>query len=239
MRKSPGTDERTKQLDRIRAVYAEYARDGGRGRLWDLSNRGYARFRGESQRAIAHLVAAELPGGGRVLDVGCGTGELAEAVRQLRPDVDWTGVDLLREAIELAMAAHPWASWLHSTADELPFREDGFDAAIASTLFSSLPSEPLAAAVASEIARVLKRHGALVWYDLRYGNPANRAVHGVSSRDIMRLFPGWELHLRSMTLMPPLARRLGVLTPVLYPVLSSLPPLRSHLIGRLYPPAPR
>jgi len=35
------------------------------------------------------------------------------------------------------------------------------------------------------------------------------------------------------TLIPPIARRLGPTTPVLYPILESIPFLRSHLIGRL------
>jgi len=39
-----------------------------------------------------------------------------------------------------------------------------------------------------------------------------------------------------VTLLPPLARRLGPATPLAYPVLAALPPLRSHLIGLLRKP---
>ena len=50
-------------------------------------------------------------------------------------------------------------------------------------------------------------------------------------------FPDWALDVRSTTLAPPIARRLGALTPVVYPMLVALPPLRSHLIGRLRCPS--
>ena len=47
------------------------------------------------------------------------------------------------------------------------------------------------------------------------------------------LFPGWDLDLDAYTLAPPIARLLGRATPVLYPLMHSLQPLRFHLIGRL------
>jgi hypothetical protein len=40
-----------------------------------------------------------------------------------------------------------------------------------------------------------------------------------------------------MTVLPPIARRLGVTTPLLYPMLEAIPVLRSHLVGRLQRPA--
>ena len=52
------------------------------------------------------------------------------------------------------------------------------------------------------------------------------------------LFPGWDLDLHAYTLAPPIARRLGRATPILYPPPHSIPPLRLHLIGRLRCPTP-
>jgi hypothetical protein len=110
---------------------------------------------------------------------------------------------------------------------------------VASTLFSSLPSPGFEIAVAAEIDRVLKPGGWLIWYDLRYPNPWNRAVHGVSRTALSRLFPYWSHELHTVTLLPPVARRLGRLTPLLYPALHAIPPLRSHIIGRLQRPGRR
>jgi hypothetical protein len=43
--------------------------------------------------------------------------------------------------------------------------------------------------------------------------------------------------MRSITVVPPIARRLGPLTPVAYPILHAVPPLRSHFVGRLRCPS--
>ncbi|MCA1570295.1 MAG: hypothetical protein LC798_08260 [Chloroflexi bacterium] len=57
-------------------------------------------------------------------------------------------------------------------------------------LFSSLPSRDLEVAAANEVARVLAPGGWLIWYDLRYDNPTNPAVHGIGRSGLRRLFPG-------------------------------------------------
>ena len=85
----------------------------------------------------------------------------------------------------------------------------------------------------SPLARVLRVGGGVLWYDFRFNNPANRNVRGMGRRSIIRLFPNFELRLQSLTLLPPLARRLGPLTSVLYPALARLPFLRTHWLGLL------
>jgi hypothetical protein len=104
------------------------------------------------------------------------------------------------------------------------------------TLFSSIFDPTMASTVAAEITRVLKPGGAVLWYDFRYDNPSNRDVHGVTARDVHALFPNLKGDLLSLTVVPPLARRLGRLTSVAYPSLALLPPLRSHLLGLLSKP---
>jgi hypothetical protein len=109
---------------------------------------------------------------------------------------------------------------------------------LAVTVFSSIFDTSMAANVAGEIERVLRPGGALLWYDFRYDNPSNRDVHGVRELEVRRLFPGLDGRLLGLTLLPPLARRLGPMTAVAYPILSRLPPLRSHLLGLLQKPLP-
>jgi hypothetical protein len=94
----------------------------------------------------------------------------------------------------------------------------------------------MASNVAREIDRVLAHGGAIVWYDFRYNNPWNPHVRGMRRQNIQSLFPGYTLHLKTLTLLPPLARRLGHLTSSLYPLLSSLPFLRTHYLGLLIKP---
>jgi len=188
--------------------------------------------------ALVGLLRASLPpSGGRVLDLGAGDGRLAVVARDAGLPVDgWTGADLDASALAAAAAAMPRANWVEASADRLPVPNASFDVVVASTLFSSLPSAAFEVAVASEVARLLCPGGWLVWYDLRLDNPANRAVHGIGRERLERLFAGWVMELRLTTLLPPLARRLGPLTGILYRPLELLPPLRSHFVGRLRRP---
>jgi SAM-dependent methyltransferase len=223
-------------LDQIRTTYADY-HTSGRERLWVRSNRGYARLIDDRDRVLLPLIAASLPaGGGRFLDVGCGSGELLAAIVAADLAATCAGIDLLPSRIETARSVVPAATLVAGSAEAMPFDDGAFDVAAALTLFSSLPSAELERAVAREIGRVLRPGGWLVWYDLRRGNPTNPAVHGIPERNVRLLFPGWKVQLQSITLAPPIARRLGVLTPLAYPVLHAVPPLRSHLIGRLRRP---
>jgi ubiquinone/menaquinone biosynthesis C-methylase UbiE len=190
----------------------------------------------DRDRILIDLVRRSVPAGGSVLDIGCGPGSLADLVAGEVPNLSWTGVDLLPEAITEAREQRPWATWIEASADALPIGNASIDVVVASTLFSSLPSGQLERDAAAEVGRVLRPGGWLVWYDLRYGNPGNRSVHGLGQNAVRHLFPGWRAELRPVTLIPPLARRLGSLTGVLYGPLERLPFLRSHLVGRLRRP---
>ncbi len=233
----PSASRRERDLKAIRATYRRYAHDG-RARIWDPGNPGFARMMGDRDRSLVDLLRRSLPdAGGRVLDLGMGDGRLADVAREAGlPLVSWTGVDLDPGAVAAASATIPWAAFVEAAADRLPFDLGAFDVIVTSTLFSSLPSAELEEAVASEVARTLAPQGWLIWYDLRYGNPMNRSVHGLGPNAVRRLFPGWVAELSPVTLIPPLARRLGPLTDALYGPLERLPVLRSHLVGRLRHP---
>ncbi len=183
-------------------------------------------------------MADSLPVDGRVLDLGSGDGRFAVVARDAGLRVgSWLGVDLDPLAISRASELAPFATFVEASADRLPLDDASVDVVVASTMFSSLPSPALEVAIAGEIARVLVPRGSLVWYDLRYDNPFNSAVHGIQTTRLAELFPGWSREVRSITLLPPLDRRLGPTTTVTYPLLELAPFLRSHLIGRLERPA--
>lgn len=228
------TDLRETQLEQIRGTYAAYR--GARDQLWDPSNPGFARLAEDRDRLLVDLIRRSSANGAAILDLGCGTGDLYGRVTAEGLSLAWTGVDLLDEPLLEARQRYPDASWLTAAADRLPFPDATFDAVVASLLFSSIPPGAMELSIAHEIGRVVRGNGWLIWYDLRYGNPGNPAVHGLPRKHVRALFHGWAIELRSITLLPPIARRLGRLTPLAYPLLHFVPPLRSHLVGRLRRP---
>lgn len=225
---------RADDLERIKASYERYAING-RYRLWDLDSPGFAKAVHDVRRTLLRaLHQSQAIGHSAVLDLGCGTGDLL-ALGGLDPET-WTGVDLRENAVAVARSRFPAATFVTASADATPFEDASFDIVVSQVLFSSLPSRRLEAAVAAEIQRLLRPGGWLVWSDIRYSNPANPDVHGVSRKRLGELFPDWSSELELSGLLPPIARRLGRASPALYPVLSALPMLRSHLVGRLRAP---
>jgi ubiquinone/menaquinone biosynthesis C-methylase UbiE len=229
------------ERDRIRSVYAHYDAEPSEQAKRDNANPGLRAILAERERVRERLLAAEglLPLSQRhILDVGCGRGDelLSLCAAGARPE-RCAGVDLLPERIEQARERLPEAQLFEADARGLPFAENAFDLVLASTVFSSILLDAVARDVATEIARVLRPEGALVWYDARYPTPWNENVRPYSLAHIRALFPGWTLRSASLTVLPPLARRLSFTTRLLYPVFAAAAPLRGRYLVVLRKPA--
>lgn len=170
-----------------------------------------------------------------VLDVGCGDGIL------LRQFLQWgalpeklAGIDLRPEPVEHGRRLNPNVDLRVGSAAQLPWADASFDLVCQHTVFTSILDPQTKRQVASEMSRVLRTGGAVLWYDFMYDNPRNPDVRGVPAKEIRSLFPDFHAHLQRITLAPPIARRLPRrLLPVLYPLLSAVTPLRTHWIGLL------
>jgi ubiquinone/menaquinone biosynthesis C-methylase UbiE len=184
-----------------------------------------------ARRGIADLSAL------RILDLGCGRGmELAEWRRRGGVPHGLAGVDLMEQFARQAHRAVPDAAVAVASADELPFADATFDIVEQSMLFSSILDDSMRALVAAEALRVVKPGGFLLWYDFRVGNPRNADLRPVPLAEIARLFPGCPIDLRRVTLLPPLARTLGILAFSLGRALETLPSLRTHYLGTIQRP---
>jgi ubiquinone/menaquinone biosynthesis C-methylase UbiE len=170
----------------------------------------------------------------RILDVGCGSGRVMNWLAQHGASPrKMVGIDLQADRIALARRSYPDLTFIEGTGEVLPFPGREFDIVLAFTLFSSVTDPIIARQISVEIAYALKPGGVILWYDMRYPNPANPNLRAMTLPRIRQLFPGFTLELESLTLLPPLAERLGSLTDALYPILASIPPLRSHYFGLL------
>jgi ubiquinone/menaquinone biosynthesis C-methylase UbiE len=225
------------ETERIARAYRELEEHTGR---WDSRNPGNQAILAERRRRTARLLTLEgfVPLGERhVLEVGSGRGAELAWLRELGASPkNLAGIDLLPDRVSAARWAYPEFDLRTGNAEQLPFPDASFDLVLAITIFSSILDPGMAANVAREIVRVMRPGGGLLWYDFRYNSPANRHVHGVTSGRVRELFPMLRGKLKRLTLLPPLARRLGPLAPAAYPVLVLVPPLRSHMLGLLRKP---
>jgi SAM-dependent methyltransferase len=226
------------ETDRIARAYQDLEQRAGS--RWSAANKGNQAILAERRNLTRRLLDAAgwIPLGDRdVLEVGSGHGSELAWLREIGASTSHlVGVDLLADRVAVARTSYPDIDFRVGNAEHLEFADETFDLALALTVFSSIFDSTMAANIAAEIVRVLRPGGALLWYDARYDSNTNRNVRGVSARKVRSLFPNLEGELASITLLPPLARRMGRLTGLGYPALSRVPPLRSHLLGLLRKP---
>lgn len=105
---------------------------------------------------LRYLLEDLAPVRGRALDVGCGAGSVAKAVKTDRPDLAVFGCDLSQSALSVAAAEPLGVEFRLATAEELPFGDAEFDFV---WIFDVLEHVDDPERVLREVARVLKPGG--------------------------------------------------------------------------------
>lgn len=112
------------------------------------------------QLAPRFLAWAGLPKGAEILDVGCGTGALSEAAFEAGAG-RVTGIDSSEVFVAYAATRLPAGTFRVADAQQLPFPDASFDAAVSGLVLNFVPRPGQAA---RELARVVRPGGLVAAY---------------------------------------------------------------------------
>jgi ubiquinone/menaquinone biosynthesis C-methylase UbiE len=162
------------------------------------------------------------------LDIGCGTGWWLEriAVTGARPE-DLHGIDRSETRVHAARQRIPGADIRQGDAQELPWPDESFNLVLLMLVLSSVGDLAAVRQVLSEARRVTAPFGSVLIWEPRVPNPWNRSTQLIRLATVRESL-GDKTRVRSLTLLPQLARHLGPKTTSRYQSLARIPVLRSH-----------
>jgi ubiquinone/menaquinone biosynthesis C-methylase UbiE len=124
--------------------------------FYDLALVQRAVYRAPQDAVIAELAAGSCR---RVLDVGCGTGQLVARLRQALPRTSVVGCDFSTGMLGRARARNRGETFVCGDAGRLPFQSGAFDAVVSTEAFHWFPDQH---AALREFRRVLRPGGRLL-----------------------------------------------------------------------------
>jgi len=168
-----------------------------------------------------------------ILDFGCGEGFVLNLFNEWGVESNLLiGVDISKKRINLAKSKFPQFRFTQINND-LPFEDNKFSLIIISTVFSSIINEIDRKYWVSELDRVLKLNGSILFYDMKINNPFNRKTKKVTKNELATLFYGYKIKINSLTVWPHLARLLSIISIKFYPLLTKFKLLHTHYVAVL------
>lgn len=172
------------RLDRLMGNRHDYLPAAGR----DIFLPGYdlmSRLCGMNNVYDTLIAQAELDGNQRVLEIGCGTGNVAVRAKRTHPGIELAGCDPDPRALTRARRKAQGISGIRFAqgyAQQLPYPDGEFDRVLSSMMLHHLPDDVKADA-AAEAFRVLRPGGSLHLVDIG-GDMTAR--DGMAARRVMR-----------------------------------------------------
>ena len=225
------SNTKIEEVDRIIAVYRNY---DPKLEKWSDKNIGNQLIYVERFQKLTKMIKSKKINfeNKQILDIGCAGGNLIPLLKRFGiGEENISGIDIREERIKEAKIHFPSSNFKLMDASKMNFEENSFDCVVTFTLFSSVLSKSIRKQISNEILRVLKPKGYVLYYDSRFNNPFNKDVLKMNINDIDYIFPSMEKYIKRITVLPPVVRRLGALSQIIYPALSKIKILNTHYLG--------
>ena len=115
------------------------------------------------------FIKQHAPAGSKVLDVGCGTGVLAEAM--VKEGYAVTGLDPFQGMLKHVKLRVPELETVHGSGEDLPFPDNTFDFTYCVAVMHHVAEKPNVRSTLMEMVRVTKPGGKIMIWDHNPRNP--------------------------------------------------------------------
>lgn len=185
----------------IKEHYQERDKPGGESDYWSIRNPVVLHIAQEREAVFLDLIqrsGIDIESA-RVLDFGCGAGgEMLSLLRYGFRRENLFGVDLSFERVKSAESTLDFKV-INGDGMALPFVDEYFDIVMQNVVFSSVVSHEMRGSMASEMQRVLKQTGSIIWYDAFRCRGSSPHFLPVTRSEINELFPGYDFRWQSLT----------------------------------------
>jgi len=227
------------KINRFNQLQVDYYRS--RARSYDKGNLLYGRENRVHLKKIDRILAIlEPPTGGKILEVGIGTGIHAQRLLQVKKSLKYYGVDLSREMLEIAeerlRGKGTEAKLILANGENLPFQNNYFDSAFMSGSLHHF-SDPQKGV--EELVRVLKPGGRFAIVEPNWIFPKNLFAGFVKKeeKNVLKMkienFRKWteelpleDLRMENFLYTPPLPKVFGRCFDLIDRILEKLPPIK-------------
>lgn len=137
-----------------------------------------------------------------VLDLCCGTGDLAGLVKKFQPDACVTGIDFSENMLDIAKDKHPNVRFLQGDATSLPYEDNTFDIV---TMGFGLRNIQNAEKAVEEVYRILKPNGKFLHLDFGEKNLISKVYDKITPLIVSRFTdnaPAYSYLIKSRQIFP-------------------------------------
>ncbi len=137
----------------------------------------------------------------RILEVGCGSGRVLQWFYGMGAK-SLDGIEMLAKGVEESKHRAPFAVVQQASMDELPYPDAVFDCVVQVLTFSCCLDAGMRLKAASEMRRVLKPGGCILWCDIRPAKGEAAYAQGIGTPALRKLFPGCRIAVQHLGANP-------------------------------------